>query len=73
MFFGCLFRGSESSRMDVHQKYRLGLRWISRFMRKELWVRAMNRLSPILGKAILQRFGIPDETSLSWRMFRGVW
>jgi len=55
--------------MDVHQKYRLGVRWISRFMRKELWVRAMNRLSPIHGKAILQRFGIPNETPLSWRVF----
>jgi len=70
VLFGCLFRGSESSRMDVHQKYRLGLHWISRFMRKEPWVRAMNRLSPIHGKAILQRFGIPYETPVSWRGFR---
>ena len=59
--------------MDVHQKYRLGLRfWSSRFMRKEPWVRAMNRLSPIHGKAILQRFGIPNETPVSWRGFREI-
>ena len=38
-------------------------------MRKELWVRAMNRLSPINGRAILRRFGIPNETPVSWRVF----
>jgi hypothetical protein len=30
-----LLRGSESRRMDDHQKYRLGMRWASRFIRTE--------------------------------------
>jgi len=42
-------------------------------MRKETWVRAMNRLSPINGKAILHRFGIPNETPVSWRVFLKFW
>jgi hypothetical protein len=37
-------------------------------MRKEPWVRAMNRLSPMHGKAILQRFSIPNETPVSWAL-----
>jgi hypothetical protein len=39
-------------------------------MRKEPWVRAMNRLSPINGKAILQRFRMANETPVSWRVFQ---
>src|SRR5258708_35786151 len=32
-----LFRGLESKRIDDHQKYRLGVRWISRSTRNE-WI-----------------------------------
>ena len=35
-----LFRGLESNRIDDHQKYRLGVRWISRSTRNEWSVSA---------------------------------
>jgi hypothetical protein len=53
-----LFIGSESSRIADHQKYLLGMRWISRSLRKEWWLTALKRARPTTGKTILHRFRI---------------
>jgi hypothetical protein len=50
-----LFRGLESKRIDDHQKYRLGVRWISRSTRNEWIVTPAQTVKPIRGKINLQR------------------
>src|SRR5260370_32917984 len=74
-----LFRGLESKRIDDHQKYRLGVRSISRSTRNEWIVSPAKTVKPIRGKInlrdkrmVIQRPSVPPKLRTRENGLRGT-